>query len=52
MVAPARFELAFMESESNALPLGYGAISNYFLIIPQMIKKKKTFRLLKHKIFY
>ena len=26
MVAPARFELAVMESESTALPLGYGAI--------------------------
>lgn len=32
MVAPARFELAMMESESIALPLGDGAvnISNVF----------------------
>ena len=27
MVAPARFELAMMESESTALPLGYGALT-------------------------
>ena len=27
MVAPARFELAMMESESTALPLGYRAIN-------------------------
>ena len=26
LVAPVRFELTLMESESTALPLGYGAI--------------------------
>ena len=27
LVAPARFELAIMESESIALPLGHGALT-------------------------
>lgn len=54
MVAPARFELAMMESESTALPLGYGAIFFSVDVYDYIIKrwKKKDFRLLKTKIFY
>ena len=34
MVAPVRFELTMMESESTALPLGYGAIKYVLSISP------------------
>ena len=41
MVAPARFELAMMESESIALPLGHGALT--IKIIAYFSNKKKIF---------
>lgn len=47
MVAPARFELAMMESESTALPLGYGAIILWLVNYSILLEEKKDFRLLK-----
>lgn len=41
LVAPARFELAMMESESIALPLGHGALT--IKIITYFFNKKKIF---------